>query len=82
MEVTSELEKLFETDYERIKHIEVTYQNGGKVIGTAKSITLNPLALVIQKSEVKRREKPKHRVVFEHITHIEITLIDDSKICF
>ncbi len=82
MEVTSELEKLFETDFEIIKRIEVTYQNGGKVIGTAKSITLNPLALVIQKSELKRREKPIHRVVFDHVTNIEVTLADDSKRIF
>ena len=82
MEITSELEELFETGHEKIERIEVTYQNGGKVIGKAKSITLNPLALVIQKSELKRREKPKHLVVFEHVTNIEITLTDDSKILF
>jgi len=49
MEITSELEEIFESRLEEIKEIELTYQNGGKVVGTAKSIGVKPLTLVIQK---------------------------------
>lgn len=79
MEITSELEKIFESNTEEIKEIELTYQNGGKVTGTVKSVGFNPLTLVVQKSELRNREKPIHRVNFNHVTSLEITFTDNSK---
>ena len=51
MELTPEIEEIFASRAGQITRIELTYKNGGKVIGTIKKLRLSPLRLVIQKSE-------------------------------
>ena len=79
MEITRDIEKLIESDYDQIENFEVTYKNGGKVCGIAKSITFNPLNLTIKKNKTKRFEKSTHQVVFDHVTKITLFYLDKSQ---
>ncbi len=78
MEITPELANLFGSEPDKIESVEITYQNGGKVIGTVKKVRQKPLKVVILKSQVERGERPKHRVVFDHITQMQLTFLDGS----
>ena len=78
MEITPELAILFGSELDQVESVEITYQNGGKVIGTIKKVRQKPLKVVIQKSHVEKGERPKHKVVFDHVTHIQVTFRDGS----
>ena len=78
MEITPELVSLFGSELEKIESVEITYQNGGKVIGTVKKARQKPLKVVILKSQVERGERPKHRVVFDHVTQMQLTFLDGT----
>jgi hypothetical protein len=82
MELTPEIEKIFTTEQDRIVEIELTYKNGGKVLGTIRKVRLSPLRLVIQKSFPEKGERPKHKVVFDHVTHMQITFDDGTQASF
>ncbi len=78
MEITPELVSLFGSELEKIESVEITYQNGGKVIGTVKKARQKPLKVVILKSQVERGERPKHRVVFDHVIQMQFAFLDGS----
>ena len=78
MEITPELAILFGSELEQVESVEITYQNGGKVIGTVKKIRQKPLKVVIQKAQVERGERPKHKVVFDHVIQVQVTFRDGS----
>ena len=87
MELTPEIEKIFASDSERISLLELTYKNGGMVIGTIRKLRLSPLRLrplriVIQKSAPEKGERPRHKVVFEHVSLMRISFRDGSEIVF
>ena len=73
MEISSELANLFGSELDKVELVELTYQNGGKVIGTIKKVRQKPLKVVIQKSKVEKGERPKHKVVFDHVIQLLIT---------
>ena len=78
MEITPEIASLFGSEADQLERVEITYQNGGKVIGTVKRARLRPLRVVIQKSHPEKGERSKHRVVFDHVIRIRVTLRDGS----
>ncbi len=78
MEITPELAELFGSELDKVESVEFTYQNGGKVIGTVKKVRQKPLKVVILKSQLERGEKPKHRVVFDHVTQLHVTFGDGT----
>jgi hypothetical protein len=78
MEITPELANLFGSEQDKLESVEITYQNGGKVIGTVKKARQKPLKVVILKSHVERGERPKHRVVFDHVTQLQVTYRDGT----
>jgi hypothetical protein len=78
MEITPELANLFGSELNKVESVEITYQNGGKVIGTVKKVRKKPLKVVILKSQVEQGERPKHRVVFDHVTQMQFTFLDGS----
>ncbi len=78
MEITPELVSLFGSELDKIESVEITYQNGGKVIGTVKKARQKPLKVVILKSQVERGERPKHRVVFDHVIQMQFAFLDGS----
>ena len=82
MEITPELAILFGSELDQVESVEITYQNGGKVIGTVKKARQKPLKVVIQKSRVEPGERPKHRVVFDHLTLLKVTFHDGSSKTF
>ena len=82
MEITPELAILFGPELDQVDSVEITYQNGGKVIGTVKKVRQKPLKVVIQKSHAERGERPKHKVVFDHVIQIQVTFKDGSKKTF
>ena len=82
MEVTPEIEKIFASGAEGITQLELTYKNGGMVIGTIRRLRLLPLRIVVQKSDPAKGERAKHKVVFEHVTLMRISFRDGSEIVF
>ena len=82
MELTPEIEKIFASDSERISLLELTYKNGGMVIGSIRKLRLSPLRLVIQKSDPSKGERARHKVVFEHVTQMKVGFQDGSEIIF
>jgi hypothetical protein len=97
MELTPEIEEIFKTAQKQIASIELTYKNGGKVLGTIRKVRLSPqrlspqrlspqrlspLRLVIQKSFPEKGERPKHKVVFDHVTHMKLSFNDGSEKVF
>ena len=82
MELTAEIEKIFSAKQDRISGIELTYKNGGIVRGTINKVRLSPLRLVIQKSSPEKGERSRHKVVFDHVTRLQITFNDGSQASF
>lgn len=82
MELTPEIEQLFASDSERISLLELTYKNGGMVIGTIRRLRLSPLRLVVQKSDPAKGERPRHKVVFEHVIRLRIIFQDGREKIF
>ena len=78
MEITPELASLFGPELDQVECVEITYQNGGKVIGTVKKVRQKPLKVVIQKSQMERGERSKHKVVFDHVNQVQVTFRDGS----
>ncbi len=78
MIITPEIESIV-SDPDRISELDFTYQNGGKVKGKIRKLKYDPLRLVIQKSSPNMGERPKHRVVFDHVTHLRVTFNDGSE---
>lgn len=81
MILSSDVESIF-SDPDRILEIELTYQNGGKVIGTIRKVKYKPLRIVLQKSHSIKGENPRHRVVLDHVIHLRIRLEDGSEVYF
>jgi len=79
MELSPEILQIFEADSERIERLELTYKNGGRVLGTIRKLKLSPLRIVVQKSQPSRGERPRHRVVFDHLTGLKIVFNDGSE---
>ena len=82
MELTSEIEQIFASDSDRISRLELTYKNGGVVIGIILRLRLRPLRVVIQKSAPEKGERPRHKVVFDHVTQMKVGFQDGSEIIF
>jgi len=82
MELSTQIEEIFASRAEEITHIELTYKNGGKVSGTIKKLKLSPLRLVIQKTDPQKGERPRHKVVFDHVTLLKIVFQDGSRNVF
>ena len=82
MEITPDIEYIFDSDLDKIASVELTYQNGGKVAGSVNSVRKRGLKVVIQKSRVEPGERPKHRVVFDHLTQLKVTFHDGSSKTF
>jgi len=78
MEITPELAILFGSELDEVESVEITYKNGGKVIGTIKKVRQKPLKVVIQKSQAERGERPKHKVVFDHVTQLKVIFRDGT----
>ena len=78
MEITPEIANLLESEPDRLEGVEITYKNGGKVVGTLKKVRLRPLKVVIQKTRLEPGERSKHRVVFDHVTRLRVTLPDGT----
>lgn len=78
MEVSSVLEKIFKRDSENIMSLEVTYLNGGKVIGSVKKFRFSPLQIIIMKDQSGNKKANLHRVVFEHVVSLHIKFLDGS----
>jgi len=78
MEITAEIESIFSEQADSISRVELTYRNGGKVIGTIRKIRQSPLRLVIQKTELEKGERPKHRVVFDHVVQMQLGFEDGT----
>jgi hypothetical protein len=78
MEITPEIASLFGPELDQVESVEIIYQNGGKVMGTVKRVRQKPLKVVIQKSQPEGGERPKHRVVFDHVSQLQLTFLDGS----
>ncbi len=78
MKITEELEQVIKSDFEAIEKFELTYKNGGKVLGTARKIKHSPLRLNILKVPVPKGEKAKHSVLFDHVISIALIYKDNS----
>lgn len=72
MELTKELTELVETDLELLDGFEMEYKNGGTVKGTAKKIRFHPLRMTILKDDTRKGERPKHKVVFDHLVKFSL----------
>lgn len=79
MEISTEIERIFAEQADAISSVELTYRNGGKVIGTIRKLRLSPLRLVVQKTVLEKRERLKHRVVFDHVTSMRLRFEDGSE---
>ena len=82
MEVNIDLVKHLTSGMTKVKSVEVTYRNGGKVVGFVKSSNPSPLKVVIQKFSFAKREKPTHRIKFDHVTSLQLIFEDDTKEIF
>ena len=82
MEITPEIAILFGSELDKVASMEITYQNGGKVIGRVKRVRRIPLKVVIQKSQTERGERPEHRVVFDHVTQLQVFFRDGTSKTF
>ena len=82
MELTTEIEEIFTSRVKQITKIELTYKNGGKVLGAIRKLRLSPLRLIIQKSSPEKGERTRHKVVFDHIICMNITFEDGSEKVF
>lgn len=87
MKLTPEIEHIFASQAEKITSIELTYKNGGKVKGSIRKVRLSSLRfsslrLVIQKSDPEKGERPRHKVVFDHVTRLQLTFDDGSEQVF
>ncbi len=77
MEISPEITEIF-ADPDRIVALECTYKNGGKVAGTLRKVKQAPLRVVVQKSDPARGERPRHKVVFDHVISLQVTFDDGS----
>ena len=82
MEVTQEIESIFTNQAETISGIELIYRNGGKVIGTIRKLRLAPLRITIQKTVLEKRERSRHKVVFDHVSRMQLSFDDGSEKVF
>lgn len=82
MEITQEIAQIFTSQAETISGVELTYQNGGKVIGTIRKIRLAPLRISIQKTVLEKGERPRHKVVFDHVSRLKLSFDDGSEKVF
>jgi hypothetical protein len=78
MILSNELDLLL-SDPDRNTQLEITYQNGGKVNGSIRKVKYKPLRVVIQKSEPTKGERPRHKVVFDHVTHLLVVFKDGTR---
>jgi len=78
MEISQELGQIIESDLEKLKGIEVVYKNNGVVTGAIKKIKFSPLKITILKDSPKKRERPKHKVVFDHLIKLSLLYIDGT----
>jgi len=81
MILSPEIDLLF-ADPDRISQLEITYQNGGKVIGSIRKVKYKPLRVLVQKREPAKGERPRHKVVFDHVTLLEVFFTDGTKQSF
>jgi hypothetical protein len=81
MILSPEIDLLF-SDPDRISELEITYQNGGKVNGSIRKVKYKPLRVVIQKSEPAKGERPRHKIVFDHVTLLKVLFKDGTKQSF
>jgi len=79
MELTPEIEEIFKASLEQITELELTYKNGGKVLGTIRKVRHSPLRLVIQKSFPEKGERPRHKVVFDHVIRMKIAFKNGTR---
>jgi hypothetical protein len=82
MLLTTEIEQIFASRAETISGIELTYRNGGKVIGTIRKLRLDPLRIVVQKTVLEKRERPRHKVVFDHVSRMQLSFDDGTEKVF
>ena len=82
MEITPEIEAILLSQAKDIKEIELTYKNDGKVRGTIRKIRKSPLRMVVQKSDPEKGERPRHKVVFDHLKQIRIVFSDEAEAIF
>jgi hypothetical protein len=78
MNITEEIVELLDSG-DRVASVELTYKNGGKVLGTIRKMRRSPLKVVILKSDPQKGESPKHRVVFDHVTELRVNMADGSE---
>ena len=67
---------------EAVEEISLTYRNGGRVVGSIHKLRMKPLKLVIKKTEPKAGERPRHRMVADHVSKMEITMKDGRRLHF
>ena len=82
MKVSEELEGNIESEFDTIEQFEITYKNGGKVIGSAKKIKFSPMKITILKNPVPKGESSKHKVVFDHVVKLTIHKKDGASHSF
>jgi hypothetical protein len=81
MNITPEITELLDSG-DRIRTIELTYKNGGKVLGTIRKFRRSPLKVVIQKSDPQKGERSRHKAVFDHVTELVISMTDGEVYSF
>ncbi len=78
MLVSNEMEGIIESEFDSIDKFEITYKNGGNVLGTAKRIKFSPLKITILKDPVPKGESSKHKVVFDHVVKFYLHFKDGT----
>ena len=82
MIVSEEMEGSIESGFDTIAKFEITYKNGGKVLGTAKRIKYSPLKITILKDPVPKGESSKHKVVIDHVIKFSLLFKDGTSKSF
>ena len=78
MILSPDIEAIFSAP-DRIAELTCTYQNGGKVRGSIRKVKNKPLRVVIQKSEPGKGERPRHKLVFDHVMLLEVVFTDGTR---
>jgi len=82
MKVTPEVIGAFTPGTQKIRSVRLTYRNGGEVNGTLRKLRLSPLRVVLQKTNPAKGEGARHRVVFDHVTAMEVQYADGTILKF
>jgi len=76
--LTPEITELLTAVPARVVSVELTYPNGGMVKGSIKRLRSRSLKVILLKENPAPGESPRHRVRFDHVDSMKLTLDDGT----